>query len=98
MEREGGEALINEPIPEDLATPFSLVHLEGRMGRERGEGSSILFLFPIFFLFFSPPFFFFSRLPSLTRLAILASREKLFDYSRMFDVPGIVETWSIDRF
>lgn len=92
MEREGGEALINEPIPEDLATPFSLVHLEGRMERERGEGSSILFLFLIFFLFFSPPFFFFSR------LAILASREKLFDYSRMFDVPGIVETWSIDRF
>lgn len=58
MEREGGEALINEPIPEDLATPFSLVHLEGRMGREREERDprfSSSFLFSSYF-FLLPSF------------------------------------------
>lgn len=56
MEREGGEALINEPIPEDLATPFSLVHLEGRMGREREiPRYSSSFLFSSYF-FLLPSF------------------------------------------
>lgn len=63
-----------------------------------GRGSSSYFL-----LIFSPSFFSFPvyllYLPVIrTCLAILASREKLFDRWRMFDVPGIVETRSIDGF
>lgn len=70
-----------------------LFHLEGR---ER-----IVFLFSSYFF---PLLLLLSRvyllyLPVIrTRLAILASREKLFDRWRMFDVPGIVETRSIDGF
>lgn len=93
---------------EDLSPPPFLVHLGGR-----GRVVFLDSLLPIFSLFYFSLFFFPLLLLLLLRFHRLAftfsirdsnpfsnssQQGKVFDYSRMFDVPGIVETWSIDRF